>query len=337
MNDRFLRTSLPDPLFSANIYCDGFLDEVLRGAVAPFWKELRRREPKGPGYLWVVRYGRRGEHLKVRLHGPEEWAGFRALLVESVTICFAALGAPQEKGRRSERMDIPPMDEEDAEEGLYPDRTLLWTRYRRSHVSLPAGPYLRDDHFLSLFTPCLGVACERTLAAFRPLADGKAPTSLRRTTLLQGLISGLGTLGWPASECCAYLAYHRDWLIRFSLCRNGAHPEQGREILARFEEQAVRMGAALERLRSLTRAEWEKDQQPHASEDPWHDRLAHLAAYLSPLAADPERNIDPYTSNPVFAPLFKVFHGFANTLGLNAMEEGYTHHLLLQAATMEAA
>jgi hypothetical protein len=330
------RAGLADPLITANIYCEGLLDELIQGAIAPFWSEVRRRDPERRAYLWLVRYGRGGEHLKLRAHAPRSLGpGIKDLLSSAVDRFLGSLepaGAARE-GR--ERVDLPPIDEEDAPGVAHPDRTWLWTRYRRSHVSLPAKPYLLDDGFLALFTACLGQAGERALDA---LGGAGAPVQVkaRQTALLKGLISGLGALGWGVSEGASYLAYHRDWLIRFTLQRNGAEPAKARETLAYFDAQAGKTASTAERLRSLVVSNWTGRREPTPS-DPWRGSLAALMAWVDPRREEPAYRIDPFAQDPAFPPVFKVLHGFANALGLTALDEAFTHHTLLQAAGGEEA
>jgi hypothetical protein len=322
---------LPDPLLSANLYCESLLDELIQGAVVPFWNEVRRRDPERRARLWLVRYARGGEHLKLRLHGPAELGPeMRELLTAATESYLASLGPPGPEREGRERLDVPPIDEEDQTDHAHPDRTLLWTHYRRSHVSLPAKPYLLDDEFVALFTACLGEAGERALDA---LANAGSPvtTQARQTALLKGLISGLGALGFQPAEGASYLAYHRDWLIRFTLQRNGADPGKARETLAYFDTQVSKMKPAIDRLRGAVQAAWTGASQP-GSTDPWRSALAGLMTWVSARRGDPAYHIDPYAQDPVFAPFFKVFHGFANALGLTALDEGFTHHMLLQAA-----
>jgi hypothetical protein len=65
----------------------------------------------------------------------------------------------------------------------------------------------------------------------------------------------------------------------------------------------------------------------------WRRSLADLFQYASRFQGDPEYRLDPFADDAVFPSLFKVFHGFANQLGLSVLDEAFAHHLLLQAAT----
>ncbi len=150
--------SYSDPVLTASLYCAGRLDEVLHQVVAPSWRTIRQLDRDAGAYLWTVRNAEGGEHLEVCLHGPESLAvPARALLQRAADAFFA--------------------DD---------DCSLVWTRYRRSHVALGGGPFLDDDGYVGRITRCLAAGCERVLL-LEPDATGKIPQRLRQVTLLAGL------------------------------------------------------------------------------------------------------------------------------------------------------
>lgn len=302
----------PDPSLTANLYCAGGLDPVVFRVIAPF-----RRELPQDAYLWLVRYGKGGEHLKLRLHTPDADPDLlRRRLAERAGAFFAAL--PEPPPRTPGKVDAPPLDPED--EVDHPDRTLLWTTYRRSHISLGGQPFLDDDLYAAHMTRCLGSACELVLS-LEPGDSGVLPHRTRQVALLQGLIAGLAALGFSTERRADYLAYHRDWLLRFL---RGAQSVQG------FEERIAKLGAAVHPIRTLAEAEWNGGDP---LENPWRTSLSDLLDYISPFANDPDYRLDPFAPDPVFAPLFKAFHGLGNQLGLPVADEAFAHHLLLRATT----
>jgi hypothetical protein len=321
-----------DPLVTANLYCEGLQDAALHGALAPFGARLREGDPDRAGFLWIVRYPKGGEHLKVRVHAPADREPcLRELLRETVDTWLATL--PPDDPERPERPrrdapGLPAIDPEDEAATPWPDRSLVWTRYRRSHVSLGGGPFLADDLYVAHLTSCLGAGCGIVLDALVPDATGKVADSLRQTTLLQLLIGGLAAVGFGAEERAAYLAYHRDWLVRFSLVKGGGDAERTRELLARFDQRAAQMGASLGALRDAALTTW--GELPDCG-DLWQRALAGLAGYVSRFRGHPDYRLDPFSEDPVFTPVFKVFHGMANHLGLGMLPEALTHHLLLRA------
>jgi hypothetical protein len=340
--------AFPDPALTASIYCSGRLDAVIFQAVVPFWRELRPRDPERRCHLWLMRYDKGGEHLKIRVHGPETWGAWaRERLEEKVSAFLATLEPAAEPATpRDGREKAPPIDAEDAAEA-HPDPSLLWTTYRRSHVSLGGKPFLGDDRYAHLLTRCLASGCERVLA-LEPGAGGLLPHSLRQSALIRALLSGLSALGFSASKRAGYLAYHRDWLLRAALPMDQRLERAPLEqIHGRFDAQVSRMERSLSPLRRMVEGEWNGDGEersgggPDDPDDPdtvWRRSLAGLLAYVSPLCRDPGYHLDPFADDPVFAPVFKVFHGFANQLGLKRADEAFAHHLLLHiAARPEAA
>lgn len=330
-----MNTSLfPDPALTANIYCSGRLDTVIFRAVAPFWRELLSLDPEGLCFLWLMRYGKGGEHLKVRVHGPESLRPLlRENLEEKVTALLDSL--PEGATPLANRERAPAIDAED-EGGDHPDRTFVWTSYRRSHVSLGGRPFLSDDRYVALFTRCLAAGCERVLA-LEPGASGVLGHPVRQRALLTALIAGLAALGFSAGKRADYLAYHRDWLLRFALpVEERCESEPVEQLHRRLDEQIARMGESLQPLRRAADAGWNGSKGAGVLEDDpdagWRRSLADLLGYIAPLCRDPDYRLDPFASDPVFAPVFKVFHGFANQLGLKRMDEAFAHHVLLRLA-----
>jgi Lantibiotic biosynthesis dehydratase C-term len=332
------REPFPDPIITANVYCAGRLDEVIHSALAPLRLAMAEEDPEDLWRLWFVRYPRRGEHLKVRLHGPETAAlRLRQLLEDAVETCLAAL--PVESGELQPRKDgreVPPIDAEDESTGLQPDRSLLWTHYRRNHIFLGGPPLLGDDRYADLITASLGRAGEIVLAALRPDGEGRFPNSPRQTALFRLVTGGLGALGWGVEKSAGYLAYHRDWLLRFAASRSNTGSEKIAQTLAQFDRKADQMGAALEPLRAMALDAWDvRSGGPRDSLDGtdggWWRALRDFQDYLDRFRGDPDYQLDPFAADVVFSPVFKVFHGSANQLGLNMLNEAFAHHLLWRA------
>lgn len=317
---------------TANLYCEGLQDAALHGALALFEARLRAGDPDRAGFLWIVRYPRNGEHLKVRVHASaEQEPCLRERLREAVDAWLATLPPVDPERPRKDAPGLPAIDPEDEVTTPWPDRTLLWTRYRRSHISLGGGPFLADDGYVARLTSCLGTGCTIVLDALVPDSAGRISDSLRQTTLLRLLIGGLAVVGLGEEERAAYLAYHRDWLVRFSL-KGGGDAERTRELLARFDQRAEQMGASLGALRDAAQnAREDAWGEPRDRGDRWQQTLAELAGYAARFRGNPGYRLDPFSENPVFTPLFKVFHGMANQLGLGMLPEALTHHLLLRA------
>jgi len=310
---------LPDPVVTANLYHAGHLDEVIRNVVGPL-----RRETGSDGYLWFLRYSRGGEHLKVRLHEPESRGPeARELLGRLAERYFAGLGAPG--GQAAARSDrLAPIDPEDAAEGGHPDRSLLWTQYRRSPASLVGKPLLLDDTYAALATRCLGLGSDVALAAL----DEDLSPNHRQISLLQALIEGLGSLGFAADLRSSYFAFHRDCLLRYLLLPRGGGAVS--ELLAQLEDWKQKLGSFPDSLREVAEDEWEGGGEDEEDEDAaWGSSLADLYGYVSRFRENLEYHFDPFAEDPAFPALFKVFHGCANQLGLSLLDEALAHHLLL--------
>lgn len=315
-------TRLADPVLTASIYCEGHLDGVLRDVLAPFLAELRQHAPDAR--LWTVRYGRRGQHLKVRLHGHGlELPRLHERLCALAESFFG--GLPPPPAERSPRLAVPAIDREDEPDDLQPDRTVLATSYRRSFVSLGGEPFLSRDAYAERMTECLARACELVLAALADAPAGAMPSGARQKILLKALLSGLPAAGFATPErAVAYLGYHRDWLLRFFLADEG----EERAARERLDQQLERSAATLVGLRRIGLGE---APRPGDDETSWPAAVARLASDLAPFRDDPEQRTDPFAPDAAHPAYFKVFHGTANQAGLRPLEEAYVHHLLMAA------
>jgi hypothetical protein len=237
-----------------------------------------------------------------------------------VRLCgFGRVSSPQ----------APAIDEDDEREGDHPDRSLRWTRYQRSHVNLGSKGRLGDDRYVALMTAAFSAGAARVLRVIDE-AGGSFPASRRQTVLLTAVVAGLADAGLAADERTRYLAYHRDWLVRWEL------PERERQAkaVARFDGRVEEMAPALAQVENLARRRWSAGTP---GTDAWGIAIHGLAAYLATFRGIPSRAEDPFTDDPVFPALFKVFHNLANVLGVGMLDEAFTHHLVLRAVTAEAA
>lgn len=322
----------PDPTLTASLYSNRGLDALVADVVAPFWKRVTVDAPGHGWTLWLVRYSRCGDHLKVRLHGPEaqkEWV--MRLLEEEAERHFAALPPVDEGAARVSRKDAPPIDEDDRAGEDYPDRTLRWTRYQRSFVNFGWKNHLDDDGYVSRMTVGFAAGAARVLDAVEA-AGGRFPAAGRQTVLLKAVIAGLAALDLTAEARAEYLAYHRDWLVRWT----AADAERGAVALNIYDRRVEAMGAAAEQVGHAAIAQWEHGAA-EAGATAWGAASAELARYVSPFQGKAAYDMDPFTDNPLFPPLFKLFHGLANTLGIGMLDEGFTHHLLLCKAAAPAS
>lgn len=313
---------LADPVLSASVYRSGRLCEVASRLVAPFWREYRREHGSPGSYLWLMRYARCGEHLKIRIHAPETEAPLLRERLEAAQARYFAEAAPPLPGSaRRSTPAAPPVDAEDRATADYPEGSFLWTAYGRSPLSLGYRPFLDDDAYCAALTRCLGAGTEIVLDRLEAGPDGECPFAIQSGIWRDAVAAGLLAAPWPARERVLYLLYHRDCLLRYlrKKKRWTAGASAMAQVLAKFDRQ----GATLA---------WPQDPvPPEMAEGAWIRALRDLAAYVSPLLADPAFHVDPFADYPAFPVFFKVFHGLANQIGLDATNEAFLCHLLTGA------
>jgi hypothetical protein len=326
----------PDPLLSANVYCAGRLGEALLRVAGALQRELLAEGGAEPGYVWVMRYAKCGEHLKIRVHGPESRRPLiQASLAAAAASYLAGQEAPDPAAPRRTRELAPPIDREDQAPADYPDRTFLWTTYERSHISLGYRPYMNDDVYVALLTRCMGRGTEILLHRLEADGAGQIQHQKLQTLLLKALIAGLSALPLTAEERALYLLYHRDCLLRGALKQAGSAggPRKMEETLARFRLQVEKLGGEVDGLAETARTRWEGGGERWEGDfEAWSSALAGLAEYVAPLCGGRAYHIDPFAELPLFPAVFKAFHGLANQLGLTPLNEAFAHHLLLSAS-----
>ena len=329
-----LKELYPDPALAANLYLSNRLDDLVYFVIRPFWSSFRTHDPGEQYYLWLFRYGRCGEHLKIRVHGPPAAVPLlRELLGELSNDYFAhsAPFLPSQKGSKG----APPIDREDDSPEDYQDRTFLWTHYERSIVSLGANPLLADDTYVALFTRCLGMACEFLLSRLNPSAlpsQGGFPHRFRQATLLKLILTALTVVGFTPEERIAYLNYHRDWLIRGLWAQKQPAWPSERDILERLESGTDRLEGGKGVIKTLAASRWEASvAETDARLVSWQRAVADLSRYVAFQRREPGDLLDPFAENPVFPSIFKALHVAANQIGLKKMDEAFAYHLLLRS------
>lgn len=327
--------TFPDPILTANVYCSRQLDGLIHRAIAPFWDGVRGGDPENLCYLWLLRYPKRGEHLKIRIHGPRErQEGMRHALQTAVTRFLDSLGPDDEKERISSD-SVPPIDVEDGTPDDYPDRALLWTTYRASPVTLGSEVFVEDSRFRALFTRCLGEMCELVLTGLVPDPQGAFLPQKRQSLAIKLVLATLSSLGLSRSPSkqAEYLAHHRDWLVRYLLSKTDPDFNEAR-MLAPLDAKLQTMGPTLKALRDILAAQAASAAEAPQDESfrPLHASLGAFRDYIETFHGDSRYDLDPYTTDPTFLPIFKVLHNLSNQIGLGLRNELYTYHLLLHAA-----
>jgi hypothetical protein len=314
-----------DPILTANIYASGLVDNLLQQGIVPFWRDVQGARPDGGCWFWIMRYARGGEHLKIRVHGERAGAdSLRPLLYGHLERWMEKARTYPAANLRVNNPKAPPIDAEDKAEANFADRTFVATTYGRSYVSLPASPWLEDKNFVALACRCLAATTGVFLAAVDE--HGELSDGSKQSLLAKSLISALGASGLgDRTSATEYLAFHRDWLLRFFI------PESSKEleIRAHFDAQAS-SSTARTRLAQLSDEKWARNNSGQEAE-PWLRTFAALSAYTQSFAGSGAHQIDPFTTNVNFPPLFKMLHGMANQFGVTPLHEAYVHHLLIKA------
>jgi hypothetical protein len=267
------------------------------------------------------------------LHGPEAFRDSLGALLEESIAAYLAQRVPEgETPPRPQRpKPPPPLDFEDQATEDYSDGTFFYTGYQRSPIVLGAVPLLRDNRYAALFTACLGRACDLVLGSFELDETGRMPHLRRQALLLSILAAGLPAVFAEAEQLEEYVAYHRDWLVRAPVLLVRGRMAKARQVLERYDAETARIGPLLlEKLRGLLG----NSEPVDSREGKWRQSLVALSAYLKKVRdLDP----DPFVRGPLYPSLFKLFHGVANQLGLNPLNEGLTWHLLLQTLRGDGA
>lgn len=313
---------LAEPRISSSIYCAGHLDELLHRCIAPLWLELRAAGVEG--HLWLMRYARCGEHLKLRFHGsPAAGEGFRRVLCDAVEDFFTGLSTPPAVDQPLNEQ-LFPVDPEDLADEPYPDRSVLWTTYRWSPGTMGREPLADDRTLASLFTRCLAIGCEHMLREFAPDDHGIYPASMRIRLVRELLVCAPACLGFPPREAARYLDYHRDWLILGA----GGDLASTHELFAAKMRREVGDPAAF--WRSYRRAAGEG---PRDALDNWIAALGVLLAHVCHLAGvgRPWEPDDVYMRDQVLAPLFKSIHGLANLVRVGLYNEAFLCHVIARS------
>jgi hypothetical protein len=327
------RALFPDPAVSASVYCSGRLDEAVAGILVPLWSELEKGERAADCYLWFMRYARGGEHLKIRLHGPEELRLRMHDSLESTATSFLArLDRTQPERRHRAQPLAPPIDSEDRSGGERLDGSLIWTHYERSAIALGPAQLLSDDKYVALATACLGMGAAILLRNLEALGT-HLQSGTRQRVHLESVLTALASRQLTAEQCKEYLLYHRDTLLRAVLKNNPRGSAKMQELGEKFAARAAIMAPAIPGLQSALKQLCNKDGKSDLPITllPWSRTVDDFLDHLNPLRSRPGLCFDLYAEDPLFPPLFKMLHVHANQLGLDPLNEAFCYNLLLTA------
>jgi|GEM_PF-4063822 len=303
------------PILSASIYCHGFLDELLREVILPFWKVTKTVIPQSR--LWVIRYARGGQHLKIRFHVPVEvQVTTAARLEDAVDRFFSGLPAPSGV-ERDIAAHLPPIDPEDHAADLRPDRSLLWTRYRFLPELIGAEPLSAAPGFEAVFVRCRAASTEVTLDWLDDLETGEIPMRKRMALALQLFLAAVCGVHPQAETRARYLIFQRDWLLRVSPDR-----EQTLVLLERKVDEVLAKHSALGPLFTAT---FPQDGVLGS----WYRAVGDLVRFcLDQLKRQDLSELDSASENLIYFAICRVVHNAMNLTAIGLLNEAYLCHLL---------
>ena len=294
-------------------------------------------EPASGHYLWLVRYGLGGDHWKLRFHGEQADAErFFSALEKRAATTFAAL--PEHDGPGKPLHSTVALDA-DEREGIDGDskaegahyRQLVRTVYRRHHVSLATAALHEQDAYCAAFTRALAHGTSALIEGVEAGAEGEWSHGARFTFLLKLLSDGIAELRLGEQEEKQYVAYHRDTLLRSTSDDGEKSIADGTSLFDRRLEKMADGGARLVKFArdriDKVRGGGGAPPQPGL----WQGGLASGYEAMVPLVDAVADRIDSYAETKSHLPIFKIFQGTSNQIGLNVVEEAYVHHILLRA------
>jgi hypothetical protein len=326
----------PDPCLTANLYCNRRLELLAREVLGGLTADLVSAGDSPEAFFWFTRYGKCGEHLKVRVHGPSSAAATaRASLEEHAARFFATAASDPDPDLWLSKSAIPPIDPEDEQVDDYSNKTLLWTSYRRSPIVFGAEVYLDDDVHAGRFCRCQAAVTSLALDILLPRFGDPSYLKHRQAVYIQILLTAISVLGLSPVETASYLAYHRDWLIRslvYSATPPGSITFEG--ILEELQGRASSMAAALRPLTDHVERALAKSQPSSEYCHSFHEEFSRFYEHVSGYRGDARFDQDPFTRDFAFLPVFKALHFSANQFGFRLSHEAYVFNLLHHA--MEA-
>jgi hypothetical protein len=321
----------PVPFLSASVYGQKQHDFLLDVFLGPFWEASTLRQ--AGGFLWTMRFGGGGEHLKLRLHGPEQHEAETRQALAAVLDHFIESLPPGEPVQ-TELGLFPAIDPEDEEEGVRPDRFWRWTTFRPSPFVLGAEKLAKDPVLAGLYAHAQSAATEIVLREVVPKRLEASFATSRQSLFIRMLIISFATLGFSAAEREEYIRHHRDWLVRFLIARAKSPEASPDTILGPMRERVATIRPTVSAIRQQFEASVGRSD-PHPVFGVWQQRLEDFFAYVSTFRGDTTYDLDPYTDDYAFLPLFKLLQGACNQFGLRLKSELYVYHLLLVATTGE--
>jgi hypothetical protein len=319
-----VKIPVPLPIISANIYCHGLLDELLRQTILPFWRSTKVALPQS--CLWVIRYARGGQHLKIRLHVPAEMRMvITTLLGDAVEKFFSEL-SPSTGVERDAAAHLPPIDPEDQADGLRPDRSLIWTRYYYSPELIGAESLSAAAGFEAVFIRCRAAATEVALDWLEALDTGEIPMRKRMALAIKLLLAAVCGVHSHAEMRVRYLNFQRDWLLRVNL-----DSKQALTFLERKTDELLTQQIALGPLVTATSLRG-------GVLGTWCEAIGDLVRFcLDQLNRQDLSDLDSTSEILVYFVISRVVHNAMNLAAIGTSNEAYICQLLKSALVRSRA
>jgi hypothetical protein len=302
---------------------------MAREVLGPFAADLAAGAAP-ESFFWFCRYGKCGEHLKVRVHGDDSTAAVaRTSLEAHASQFFASPASDLGDEEWISKSAIPAIDPEDELDGDYPNKTLLWTHCRRSPIVFGADVYLDDDVHIDRFCRCQAAVTSIVLEILLPKLEDPGYPKHRQSAYLRILLTAISVLGLTADETAFYLAYHRDWLTR-SLVHNFGLP--GSDNLLEEIRGTTDVGpAALSPLTGHVANALAGSKPSTEYCSAFHRELSAFYEHVATYRGNDRFDRDPFTRDFALLPIFKVLHFAANQFGFRHTNEAYVFDLLFRA------
>lgn len=321
-------TSFSIPMLCASVYGQKQHDLLLNEFIQPFWDSSALKGVAG--FFWTMRYGAGGEHLKLRLHGPERCAVETRQALAAALDRFVNSLPAGEVGQASQGL-FPSIDPEDEEEGTRPDRFWRWTTFRPSPFVLGAEKLAQDPELVGLYAHAQSAIAEIVMREVSPRRLEASFATSRQSLFIRLLIASFAALKFSANEKEMYLRHHRDWLVRFLISKARSPEASPATILAPLRVRIATLGASVNAIRQRL-ADSNPAPEAHQLFNVWQLRLESFFNYVSTFRGNAAYDLDPYTRDYALLPLFKLLHGACNQFGLRLSNELYVYQLLLVAA-----
>ena len=270
--------------------------ETIRSFVVPFWKRLRSVPPEpGLADLRLEQPSNKQAPLLLHLHVPPH----RQQLVEALL---------RESAEAAENVML----------------RLVPTPLNEALLGEP--PLSSDGELVARYRACLAQSSEIYLAAMSTRCADESSYSERQSAVLELVLTALPEALPDTDRQRGYLAFHRDWLIRYPVLQSGHGRAKVARVFDLLQAQVARMGAPGHgELAAASRFVVD------GARDSWTSCVQSLAEHLLTCEGDPRYQADPFARGPLFPVLFRLFHAVARQFGVALLDEAFLHHLVLRA------